>query len=141
MKEPLHSVWCLLLRRHFMQAITGADEAAPPASRRANLRSQRGPDSKDIVLKCNDVVSKMGNSEEEPLGRPLQPDDDDDDDDDDGYWPLLLHAKCHARFYTAPNPRGATTEGSTGLVRMALGWDGPWLGLAPVRCGSGYSTL
>jgi hypothetical protein len=103
-----------------MQAITGADEAAPPASRRANLRSQRGPDSKDIVLKCNGVVSKMGNSEEEPLGRPLQPDDD-DDDDDDGYWPLLLHAKCHARFYTAPNPRGATTEGSTGLVRMALG--------------------
>jgi hypothetical protein len=125
MKEPLHSVWCLLLRRHFMQAITGADEAAPPASRRANLRSQRGPDSKDIVLKCNGVVSKMGNSEEEPLGRPLQPDDD-DDDDDDGYWPLLLHAKCHARFYTAPNPRGATTEGT---APAWLGW--PLVGMAP----------
>eukprot|EP00964_Phaeocystis_antarctica_P038411 scaffold21977_cov53-Phaeocystis_antarctica.AAC.1 len=125
-----------------MQAIASADDAASPASKRAGLRSQRGPDSKGVLIKCNGVVSKVSNSEEEPLGRPLQPGDDDDEDDDDGYWPLLLHAKCRARFYTAPHPHGATTEGSTSLwpgwplVRMALGFR-----LAPVRCGSGYSAL
>ena len=98
-----------------MQAIASANDAASPAYKRAGLRSQRGPDSKGILIKCNGVVSKVSNSEEEPLGRPLQPGDDDDDDDDDGYWPLLLHAKCCARFYTAPHPHGATTEGSTSL--------------------------
>ena len=93
-----------------MQAIIGADDAAPPVAKRAGLRSQRGPDSKGVLIKCNGVVSKVSNSEEEPL----QPGDD-DDEDDDGYWPLLLHAKCRARFYTAPHPNGATTEGSTSL--------------------------
>ena len=109
----------LVLRRHLMQATIG--DAAPPASKRAGLRSQRGPDSKHVLLKCNGFVSKVGYSEQ-PRGRPLKPDGDDDDDDDDGYRQLLLHAECHARFYTAP-AYGATTEGSTGLVRMP-GWGG-----------------
>ena len=125
-----------------MQAIASANDAASPAYKRAGLRSQRGPDSKGVLIKCNGAVSKVGNSEEEPLGRPLQPGDD-DDDDDDGYWPLLLHAKCCARFHTAPPtpivppPKAAPASGQDGpWLRMALGF-----GLAPVRCGSGYSAL
>ena len=90
-----------------MQATIG--DAAPPASKRAGLRSQRGPDSKDVLLKCNGFVSKVGNSEQ-PRGRPLKPDGDDDDDDDDGHRQLLLHAECHARFDTAPHPHGATRK-------------------------------
>ena len=109
-----------------MQAIASANDAASPASKRAGLRSQRGPDSKGILIKCNGVVSKVGNSEEEPLGRPLQPGDDDDDDDDDGYWPLLLHAKCRARFYTAPHPqRCHHRRQHQPLARMALGLGWP----------------
>ena len=115
-----------------MQAIIGADDAAPPAAKRAGLRSQRGPDSKDVLLKCNGAVSKVGNSEQ-PLGRPLKPDGGDDDDDDDGYWQLLLHAKCHARFYTAPHPHGATPPPKA--APAWLGW--PMVRMAPVaRAGS-----
>ena len=53
----------MLLRRALMQAIIGADDAAPPAAKRAGLRSQRGPDSKDVLLKCG-ALSKVGNSEQ-----------------------------------------------------------------------------
>ena len=102
-----------------MQAIIGADDAA----KRAGLRSQRGPDSKDVLLKCNGAVSKVGNSEQPP-GCPLKPDGGGDDDDDDGYWQLLLHAKCHARFYTAPPtpmvppPKAASAWLGWPMVRM-----------------------
>ena len=110
----------VLLRRPLMQAIIGADDAA----KRAGLRSQRGPDSKDVLLKCNGAVSKVGNSEQPP-GRPLKPGGGGgDDDDDDGYWQLLLHAKCHARFYTAPPtpmvppPKAASAWLGWPMVRM-----------------------
>ena len=83
----------VLLRRPLMQAIIGADDAA----KRAGLRSQRGPDSKDVLLKCNGAVSKVGNSEQPP-GRPLKPGGGgDDDDDDDGEEMAPLAKRLAAR--------------------------------------------
>ena len=81
-----------------MQALTLAScklsTRKPDARRlckRANMRSPRGPARKAIVLKCNNVVTKMHTKERKPR---------EEEEDDDGFWQLLLHAKCHARFYT-----------------------------------------
>ena len=84
-----------------MRVITRSNGAAHPASKRANLRSTRGADRKPkvIMLKCNKKGSQMRDSQQEP--RPPKPGAE---EDDDGYWQLLQHAKCDARFYTAPHP-------------------------------------
>ena len=96
-----------------MQAITMAScklsTRKPDARRlckRTNMRSPRGPARKAIVLKCNHVVTKIMHTKER------KPCEEEEDDDDDGFWQLLLHAKCHARFYTML-PRTRAPLGAT----------------------------
>ena len=87
-----------------MRVITRSNGAVRPASEPANLRSKRGADRKAIVLKCNKKVSQMRDSQQEP---PSPKPGAAAEEDDDGYWQLMLHAKCDARFYTAAHPHMA----------------------------------
>ena len=106
-----------------MQAITMAScklsTRKPDARRlckRTNMRSPRGPARKAIVLKCNNVVTKIMHTKER---KPCE----EADEEDDGFWQLLLHAKCHARFYTVLPPLVHPWVPLLGrpMVRMALG--------------------
>ena len=84
-----------------MRVITRTNGAARPASKPAHLRSTRGADRKAIVLKCNKKVTQVRDYQQEP---PSPKPGAAAAEDDDGYWQLMLHAKCDARFYTAPHP-------------------------------------
>ena len=84
-----------------MRVITRTNGAARPASKPANLRSTRGADRKAIVLKCNKKVSQVRDYQQEP---PLPKPGAAAEEEDDGYWQLMLHGKCDARFYTSPHP-------------------------------------